>query len=66
MQTKKHSLFESIANTTAGFIISFTSVVLLFPLFGIPIGIDTSLYITLYFTVISIMRGYIIRRVFNG
>ena len=59
-QTKKQSLLESITNTFVGFIISLISVIFILdkPFFE-------NLLITLYFTIISIIRGYIIRRYFN-
>ena len=65
MQTKKQSLIEASTNTAIGFGISFASTFLILPLVGIETTAGTNLLITVYFTVISILRGYVIRRWFN-
>lgn len=65
MQKKRHSLIESIANTAIGFGINVTAQHLIFPLFGIFISWSENLTIAMFFTVISIIRGYVLRRVFN-
>jgi ABC-type bacteriocin/lantibiotic exporter with double-glycine peptidase domain len=65
MQSKKHSLRESLTNTFIGLVINY------FALFGINwlLSIQSSpgknTLIVLFFTIISIARGYIIRRWFN-
>ena len=65
MQTKKQSFIESITNTAVGFVISFASTFLIFPLVGISSSAGKNIIITLFFTTISILRGYFIRRWFN-
>jgi hypothetical protein len=35
------------------------------PLFGYPISVADSIYISILFTLISIIRGYVVRRYFN-
>ncbi len=65
MQTKQQSLIEAITNTAVGFGISFASTFLIFPLMGMRSGVASNLVITCYFTIISILRSYIIRRYFN-
>lgn len=65
MQSKKFSLFESITNTAIGYIISFLSQLLIFPIFNISVSIKTNLMIGVWFTVISIIRSYLLRRFFN-
>jgi ribosomal protein S27E len=65
MQTKKQSFFESLTNTAIGFIVSYASTFLIFPLVGMQTSASTNLLITIYFTIISILRGYVIRRWFN-
>lgn len=64
-QKKKHSLIESIVSTVVGFGINVTAQHLVFPLFGIYISWHENLTIAVIFTFISILRGYVIRRVFN-
>ena len=65
MQTKKHSLIESVTNTLIGLLISFTIQIFLYKMLGIPVTIGQNVLITLVFTGVSILRNYIIRRLFN-
>lgn len=65
MQSKKHSVFESITSTAIGFVINVTAQHLIFPLFGIYVAWSENLLIAVFFTVISIIRGYFVRRLFN-
>lgn len=65
MQTKKQSFIEALSNTAVGFIISYASTFLIFPLVGLETNAGTNLIITIYFTIISIFRSYVIRRWFN-
>lgn len=65
MQTKKQSFIESFTNTAIGFIISWASTFIIFPFVGFESNPAKNLLITLYFTVISIARSYILRRFFN-
>lgn len=66
MQKKKHSLIESITNTAAGFIISLLIQLVIYPLMDIPVKFGQNLIITSVFTLASIGRGYVIRRIFNN
>lgn len=65
MQTKKQSLIESIANTAVGFAISLASIFIILPALGIESTWSKNITITIYFTVISILRSYVIRRYFT-
>jgi len=65
MQTKLQSLFESLTNIAVGYIVSILSQLVIFPLFGISTTIKDNLMIGLFFTVVSIVRGYCLRRFFN-
>lgn len=64
-QTKKLSLLESITNTVVGLLTSFLIQIIIYPLMNIPVTISQNIIITLVFFVASIVRGYIIRRIFN-
>jgi len=64
-QTKKQSFIESLTNVAIGYVVSLISLFLIFPLMGIESSISKNLLITLYFTVVSILRSYVIRRWFN-
>ena len=65
MQSRKMSLIESITNVIVGYSISVLAQILIFPIFGIAATIKENLLIGLCFTVISIARSYILRRIFN-
>jgi hypothetical protein len=63
-QSKTKSLIESVANVAAGFLISLLIQLLIYPLLDIEVSINQNLTITAVFTVVSIIRNYIIRRLF--
>jgi uncharacterized membrane protein len=65
MQNKKQSLLEAISNTSIGFLISLGATFLIFPIMGIESNAGKNIIITIFFTVISILRGYLLRRLFN-
>ena len=65
-QTRKHSFIESCVNIIVGFIVSLVSQIVIFPLFNIHIEFKDNILIGLYFTVISIVRSYLLRRYFTG
>jgi len=66
MQTRKQSLTEAITNTVIGFIISLISTFIIFPILSIDTTASTNVLVTLFFTVVSILRSYTIRRFFNS
>jgi hypothetical protein len=65
MQSKTHSMIESITNVVAGYFVALMSQIIIFPFFGIHATIRDNLMIGLWFTVISIIRSYVLRRIFN-
>jgi hypothetical protein len=65
-QTKKQSFTEAITNTFIGFIISLAATFIVFPLFGIQTTVLDNIGITIFYTAISIIRSYVIRRWFNN
>ena len=65
MQTKKQSLIESITNVIIGYIVAVISNIAILPLFGVNLTFGDSLLIGVWFTVISLIRGYCVRRYFN-
>ena len=66
-QNKTGSMLEAVANVAVGYSVAVTSQILVFPLVGI-IGVEfhTNLLIGAIFTVISLVRSYILRRWFNS
>lgn len=65
-QTRIGSLIESVTNTTIGFGVALASQIVVFPLFDIHVPLQTNLGIGAWFTLISVVRSYVIRRWFNA
>ena len=66
-QSKLGSLIEAAMNIAIGFVVAFLSQILVFPLVGIHgVPLATNLEIGAYFTLISLIRSYVIRRWFNA
>ncbi len=65
MQKKKHSLLEACLGTAIGFGIAFTANAFVMPLMGFKITAGENFIYTTIFTVISVIRSYWVRRLFN-
>jgi membrane protein implicated in regulation of membrane protease activity len=65
MQSRLSSFVEASLNTASGFVISLIAGQMVFPMFGFHPTLSENFALTCIFTVISIVRSYIWRRVFN-
>jgi hypothetical protein len=65
-QSRTMSGVEACLNASIGFAIALLTQVLVFPLFGFNSPLSTNLMIGLIFTVVSIVRGYVLRRMFEA
>jgi hypothetical protein len=65
MQSKKRSLVESCSNVAIGFGVAFISQRIIFPFFDVHISLADNFLITIWFTFISIIRSYCLRRFFT-
>ena len=65
MQTSKQSAIEVLAGTVIGFLVAFTAQLFIMEVYGIGSTFSQDLGITVFFTGISILRGYAVRRFFN-
>jgi len=66
-QHKMDSLMESICNVAVGFFISWAVWAwIVAPLFKLPTSTSMGFLVTCVFTVTSLIRQYVIRRLFNG
>ena len=65
MQTRLHSFIESIINIAVGYGVAITAQILIFPLFGMEVSLGDNLLIGGLFTIVSLIRSYILRRIFN-
>jgi len=66
MQNRKHSIIESISQTLIGLGTSIIIQLILYPLMGIPVTFYQNIIITFVFFVVSVIRGYWVRRWFNN
>lgn len=64
-QKKSHSFLESIFNVIVGFGINMGANLIVLPWFGFKVSVGTAFNIGVIFTVISIVRSYVLRRIFN-
>ena len=64
MQSRRMSMIETLVSIAIGLVVSLLSQLLIFRLYDIHLALSTNLVITLYFTVISIVRSYAVRRMF--
>ena len=65
MQTRKQSFIESLLNVAIGFGVSYASNMVILPLFGFFVSSGQAFGIGVIFTVVSIVRSYFVRRLFN-
>lgn len=65
-QSKLESFIETSINTAIGYVVALISQLLVFPLVDVHVPLSTNLEIGAWFTAISILRGYVIRRWFNS
>jgi len=65
MQSRAHSFFESLTNTAIGYGVAIVSQILVFPLFDIHVQHHQHFTLALWFTVISLVRSYVLRRIFT-
>lgn len=66
MQSRVASAVESVVNVLVGYLVSVAANLLVLPAFGYPVSVGDSFAIGAAFTVISLLRSYIIRRLFNA
>lgn len=63
-QTRVVSLIEVVMSTAIGFVVSFAAWPPVAHLYGFDYSVQSNLGITAIFTVLSIARGYVVRRFF--
>lgn len=64
-QSKRHSALEALLNVVLGFWVSVLANVWLLPLWGFQVQLAQGIEIGLAFTLISLFRSYLLRRLFN-
>ena len=63
-QSRTMSAVESVANVAIGYGVAVVSQIAIFPLFSVHLPRAENMAIGGYFTVISLARSYVIRRLF--
>ena len=64
-QSKMYSVIETIIQTAIGLVTSILIQIILYPFLGIPVSFKQNLIITVVFLIVSLIRGYLVRRFFN-
>ncbi len=64
-QSKTFSALESVTNQVTGFVLALITWQIVGPWFGYVVTLHDNLAITTIFTLVSLGRGYVVRRIFN-
>lgn len=65
-QSRLMSLIEAVANVAVGYGVAVMTQLLVFPWFGLPARVSDALAIGAIFTVVSIVRSFALRRLFEA
>jgi len=65
-QSRWMSLLEAVTNVLVGYGVAVATQWAVFPLFGLHATLQENLLIGLIFTVVSLIRSYLLRRAFEG
>ena len=64
-QSRLMSLVESLANVAVGYGVAVVTQILIFPIFGLHATLAQNLMIGAMFTLVSLARSYVLRRLFE-
>lgn len=64
-QSRAMSLVESVANVVVGYGVAVVTQIMIFPVFGLHTTLAQNLKMGAVFTVVSIARSYLLRRLFE-
>ena len=65
MQSRLASLIESLTNVAIGMVVSFFGQIVVSHWYNLPLNLAQNVQIVLFFTVLSVIRSYCIRRWYN-
>ena len=65
MQSRRQSLIEAITNVAVGYALAVLTQIVVFPWFGLQIPFRDNLAIGAIFVMISLLRSYALRRLFE-
>ena len=65
-QSKSMSFIEALVNTVVGLGVAMVATAAICKAYGIPMTWENNLIITFWMTVVSVLRSYLLRRLFNA
>jgi len=65
VQSRLQSFFEAVANVVLGYGVALGAQLIVFPWFSINIPMASNIAIGFIFTMVSLVRSYLLRRLFN-
>jgi hypothetical protein len=65
MQSRRMSLIEAVSNVAIGYGVAVLAQIAVFPLFGLQVSMRDNLLIGALFTLVSVARSYVVRRLFE-
>lgn len=64
-QSRMGSLVEAVVNTIVGLAVSMLATQVICWVYNIPMSMNHNFIITFWMTVVSVLRSYVLRRMFN-
>lgn len=65
-QSRIMSMIEAATNVVVGYVLAIATQIVVFPWFGIETGLAEHLTIGIAFVGVSLVRGYLLRRLFEA
>jgi hypothetical protein len=65
-QSKRASLVEAVVSTLVGVLVGLVAQWVFFPMYGIYTSYETDLWLVFWFTIVSFIRSYVMRRAWNS
>lgn len=65
-QSKLMSMVEAVVNTAVGLVVAMLATAAICKAYSIPMSWENNVIITFWMTVISVVRSYVLRRIFNA
>jgi len=66
MQSKLGSIVEAVVNTAVGIVVAMVATTAICKAYNIPMSWANNVIITFWMTVLSVLRSYLLRRLFNA
>lgn len=65
-QSRAMSMVEAVTNVVVGYVLAIATQLAVFPVFGIEAALGDHMAIGAAFVVVSLVRGYLLRRLFEA